>query len=87
MAGEGVLHLVGALLERGEEIAMAALKILQYFRELAGREIGIHRQHPVDDVVRPRLVGGIEIPWLGRGPERTHQYPGGIGAKEKGLTI
>ncbi len=58
---KGVFHLVGARLEGRQKIAVAALEILKDIGQLAGCHLGIERQDPVDDMVRPCLVGGVEV--------------------------
>ena len=69
MRCEGFLHFIGARLESIEQIAVAALEILEHFGELMGRGLRIERQDSVDDVIRARLVGGVEVSRLGCRPE------------------
>ena len=58
MRGEGVFHLVGARLERLQQVAVPALEILEHIGQLAGDAVsGSSAKHPVDDVVGARLVG------------------------------
>jgi hypothetical protein len=45
------------------------------------------RQDPVDDMVRPSLVGGVEVPRLGRRLERAHHHPRRIGAQIESLPV
>ncbi len=59
--GESVFHFVGARFKYLEQVPVPALEILQDVGELAGRRLRIKRQNAVDDMVRSRLVGGIEI--------------------------
>ena len=66
---------------------MAALEILKNLGQLIVRRLGIERKDPIDDVVRPRFVGGIEVPRLGRRLERAHDDPGRIGAQIESLTV
>ena len=87
MGGEGLFHLVGARLEFLQQIAVAALKILQDIGQLAGRRLGIERQDAVDDMVRPCLVGGVEVARLGRRLERAHDHPRRIGTQIESLPV
>jgi hypothetical protein len=48
-----------ARLESRKQIAMAALKIFQHLRELGHRRFGVESHDPVDNMIRPRLVGWI----------------------------
>ncbi len=57
---------------------MPALEIFQHIRKLGGGGGGIQREHPVDDVIRARFVGGIEVARLRRGFERTDDDAGGV---------
>lgn len=85
--GEGVLHLVGPGLEGRQQAAVATLEILQDIREEARRGLGIERQDPVDDVVRARSVGRVEVPRLGRRTERSHDHPRRVGAQIQGRPV
>ena len=84
---QGFFHLVGAGFERLEQVAMTAEKILKYVGELAGRGFGTQRQNPIDDVVGACLVGRVEIAWLGRRFEWTHDHARGVGAQMKRLPV
>ena len=87
MRGKGVLHVIGARFEDREQIAVAPLEILEHIGQLAGRRLGIERQDPVDDVIRPCLVGGIEITRFGRRFEWAHHDSRGIGAQIQRLAV
>jgi hypothetical protein len=87
MDGNSVLHFDGTRFEDLKQVSMSALKILKDVGELAGDRIGIKSQDPVDDMVRPGLVGRIEIARFGRWLERPHDHSGGVGAQIQGLTI
>ena len=87
MRRKGVFHFVGARLECLQQVAMAALKVLKDIGQLAGCHLGIERQDPVDDMVRPGLVGGIEVARFGRRLERTHDHPRRIGAQIESLSV
>ena len=84
---QGLLHLVGARLERLQQVAVAALEILQDVGELAGDGFGIQRQNPVDDMVGARLVGRVEIARFGRRLERAHDDPRRVGAQIERLPV
>ena len=87
MRRKGVFHFVGARLECLQQVAVAPLEILKDIGQLAGCRLRIERQDPVDDMVRPGLVGGIEVPRFGRRLERTHDDPRRIGAQIKSLPV
>ena len=56
MSSKGVFHFVGTRLERLQQVAVAALEILENIGQLVGCRLGIERQDPLDDMVRPCLV-------------------------------
>lgn len=87
MRGKGVFHFVGTRLECLQKVAVATLEILKNIGQLVGRHLGIERQDPVDDMVRPRPVDGVEVPRLGRRPERAHDHPRRIGAQIESLAV
>jgi len=87
VGGQGFLHFIGACLEYFDEIAVATLEILEDISQLFGSCSGIERQDSIDDMIRPRLVGGIEVSRLGRRPEWTHDNSCRIRAKIKTLTV
>src|SRR5580704_9552968 len=87
MCSDGLFHLIGARFEYLEQIAVTILKVLQNLRELAGSRLGIERQDAIDDVIRARLVGGIEVPGFGGRLEWTDDHSCRIGAQVKTLTI
>ena len=66
---------------------MAAFEILQHIGQLAGGGGGIQRQHAVDDMIGPGLVGGIEIARLGRRLEGPHDHPRRIGPQVKRMPV
>jgi len=72
MSRKGFFHLIGARLEYLEQIAMAALKVLEHLGQLFGSSIGIEGEDSGHNVVRTRLVGIIELTWFGRRLERAH---------------
>src|SRR5208282_6728481 len=87
MRGKGVFHFVRTRLERPQQVAVPALKILKNFGKLIARRRGVEPKDPVDDMVRPALVRGVEIPRFDRWLERAHNDPRRIGAQIKSLTI
>ena len=87
MSSKGVVHFAGTRLECLQQVAVAAFEILKNIGQLVGRHLGIERQDPVDDMVRPCLVDGVEVPRLGRWTERAHDYPRRIWAQVESLPI
>ena len=87
MRRKGAFHFVGALLEGRQQVAVAALEILENIGQLVGCHRGIQRQDPLDDMVRAGLVGGIEVARFGRRLERAHDHPRRIGAQVESLPI
>ena len=87
MSREGLFHFIGAGLERLQQVAVAALEILQDVGELAGNGFGIERENPVDDMIGARLVGRVEIARFGRRLERAHDHPRGIWTQIKRLPV
>ena len=87
MLGEGFLHFVRTRLERPQQMAVPALKILKNFGQLVVRRLGIEPKDPLDDMVRPRFVRGIEIPRFGCGLVRAHDDSGRIRAQIESLTV
>ena len=87
MRRECLFHLVGAGLERLQQVAMPALEILQDVGELAGSGFGIERENPIDDMVGARLVGRVEIARFGRRLERPHDHARGVGTQIERLPI
>lgn len=66
MRGEGLFHLISARLEYLKHIAVATLEILNDFSKFFGGGIGIERQDTIDNMIRPLLVGGVQISGFGR---------------------
>ena len=75
MAGEGILHFSRARFELGQQVAVPAFEILQDVVEEACGRVGIHREHPADDVVGPFPVGRVEVPRLARQAEGLNHDP------------
>jgi hypothetical protein len=87
MIGKGFFHLLGAFLERLQQIAMAAKEIFQNVGQLAGGGVRIKSENAFDDMVGSGLVGRNEVARLGCGFERPHDHPGWIRPQVKGLEI
>ena len=87
MSRERLFHFVGAGFERLQQVAMAALEVLQDIGKLAGSGFGIECENPIDDMVGAGLVGWIEIARLGGGLERAHDHPRGVGTQMKRLPV
>jgi hypothetical protein len=84
---KSVFHILCARVESLEQISVAPLEILQYVRQLAGHRCAIECQHPINDVVCPCLVSGIEIARLSRRLEGARDDSRRIGTHTKGLSI
>ena len=87
VARESLLHFICARLEGLEQVAMTAEKVLEDVGQLRCNRRGIERQNPVDNMVRTRLVGWIEVARLGRGLEWAHNDPRRIGAQMQRLSV
>ena len=87
MRRQSVFHVIGARLECRQQVAMTALEILKDTGQLAGCCFRIQSQDTIDDVIRPRLVDCVEIPWFGRRPERAHEHPGWVRAQPERLPV
>src|SRR5271168_1943934 len=68
-------------------MAVAIAEVIEHFGQLAGSGVGIERQDAVDDVVRPGLVGGVEVARFGRRLEGTHDHSSRIRAQIKILPV
>jgi hypothetical protein len=84
---KGLFHFMGALLEYIEQVAVATLEVLEYFRQLAGCCLAIERENTLDDMICARLVGGVKVPRFRRRFERANDHSGRIGAKIKTLSV
>ncbi len=87
MSRQRLFHHIGARFERLQQVAVAAVEILQDVFELAGNGFGVERENPVDDMVGPRLVGRVEIARFRRRLERAHDHPRRVGTQIKRLTV
>src|SRR5450631_1887480 len=65
MGRESFLHFLGARLERLQQVAMSALEIVEHVGELGGDGFGIERKNPIDNVIGPYLIGGVEVARFG----------------------
>ena len=87
MRQQRLLHFVSTQLERLQQVAVAALEILQHVGQLVGRGLRIESENALDDMIGARLVGRVEIARLGRGLERAHDHARGIGTQIECLPI
>src|SRR3977135_427051 len=70
-----LFHFRGAQLENLEQVSVAPLEIVQHVAELLSGGFDVERQHPVDDMVGPAFVGGIEVAGFSRRFERPYHDP------------
>ena len=84
---EGVFHFSGTRFEPCQEVSVPAFEILQYVVQKAPSSLRIHREYPAHDVVGTLLVCRVEIPRLGRWPERSNHDPCWIRAQMERLTV
>ncbi len=82
-----VFHLIGARFEGLYQLAMTRLKVLEDFRQLLLGHVRSEREHPIDNVICTRLVGGVEVPRLGRRPEWPHHDPRRVGPQEQVVAL
>jgi hypothetical protein len=87
MIGDGSFHLIGPRTEYLKEIAVTILEVLENLREFTRNRFGIERKDAINNVIRTRFIGGVQIPRLGRRLERTDHHSRRIGAKIETLTI
>ena len=87
MRGKGVFHFICACVECLDQIAVAILKVLEDFGQLASSGKRIERQDAIDDVIRARLIGRIEVPRFGRRLKWPDDYSCRIRAQIKTLPI
>lgn len=66
---------------------MAPLEVLEHFGQLPRGRLGLEPKHSFDNMIRPCLIGRIEIPGLSRRLKRSDDYSGGIWAKVQRLAI
>src|SRR5678815_3105876 len=62
---------------------MTLLKVLQHLRQLLLGHVRSKREHPVHNMIRPRLVGSIEVARFGRGLEGAHYDARRVGPQEQ----
>ena len=84
---KSVFHVLCARVESLEQISVAPLEILEHVRQLADHRCRIECQHPINDVVCPCLVSGIEIAWLSRRLEGARDHSRRIGTHTKRLSV
>lgn len=66
MRRERVFHLCGARSENFEQISVATFEIFQHVVQLLCSRFGIELKQPADDMVRPGLIGWIEVSGFSR---------------------
>ena len=57
-----VFHFRGARLEDIDQIPVAAFEIVEHIAQLLCGGFGIEPQDPVNDMIGPYLIGGVEAP-------------------------
>ena len=76
---ERLFHFSGARLENIEQISVTTFEIFEHVVQLLCSRFGIEPENPVDDMVRPGLVGRIEVSGFSRRFERPDDDSGWIG--------
>lgn len=66
---------------------MTPLEIFENLRKKAFCRVNIERKNSVDDEVRPRLVGGLEVTRLNCGLEGANDYARRVRAQEQRLSV
>ena len=87
MSRQRLFHLVGAELEFLQQVAMAALKVLQHVGQQAGCDFRIECEDAFDDMVGAGLVGRVEIARFSRRLERAYDHARGVGAQIERLPM
>ena len=87
MRRQSVFHVIGARLECRQQVAMAPFEILKNTGQLAGGRFLVQPQNTINDMIRPRLLARVEVPWFGRRSERAYEYPGWIRAQPESLPV
>ena len=78
---ERLFHLCGARLENFEQIPVTAFEIFEHVAQLLCSSFGIEPKNPADDMVRPGLIGRIEVSRFSRRLERSDDDSGWIRAQ------
>ena len=87
MGLECLFHLCGASLENIEQIAVTAFKIFKHVAQLLCGRFRIEPENTVDDMIRPSLIGRIEITGLSRRLERPDDDAGWVRTQIEGLAV
>ena len=66
---------------------MTPLEILEDTGQLIGCGLRIQPQDTIDDMICPRLVACVQIPWFDRRPERAHEDPRWVRAQPESLPV
>jgi hypothetical protein len=87
MNGQGIFHLSRAIFKRREKVVMTAVEVIENVGEHDFSRFNTQAQDAVDDMVRPRLIGWVEISRLDARLEGTHDNPCRVRAKVERLAI
>ena len=87
MRRQSVFHVIGARLECRQQVAMTPREIFKDTGQLIGCCLRVQPQDTIDDMIRPRPVDFVQIPWLDRRPERAHEDPRWVRAQTKRLPV
>ena len=82
-----LFHIRSARLENIEQIPVTTIKIIEHVCQLLFSSLEIEAKNPVDDVIGPGLIGGVEVSGLSRRFEGPDDHPGRIRAQIQGLAI
>src|SRR5882672_7319658 len=84
---ESLLHFVGTVLKRLQQVAVPALEVLQHVRQLVCRLLRIEIENALDNMVGARLVGRVEIARFCRRLERAHDDARGVRTQVERVSI
>ena len=87
MRFQRLFHLRSARLEDLEQVSVTPLEVLQHLGQLPRGNPRVEPNDSVDDMVRPRLIGRIEVSGLRRRLEGPDDDPGRIGTQMQCLAI
>jgi len=84
---ERLFHLRRASLEEVEQIPVTTFEIFQHLTELPRGCFAIKTKNPFDDMIGPKLIGGIKIAGFGRRFKGSDDDPGRVGAQVQDLAV
>lgn len=87
MGRKGVFHILGAGVESLQQISVAPLEIFQHIDQLGGHRCSIECQHPINNMICPCLISGIQIARLSRRLEGTRDDSRRIGTHTQRLSV